>query len=134
LNSYQPDLKYAFASKYFTRAPMRCWNEHVFMLTIRFPAKTCLQIGSLDILETSCVNWVTIFSDWFLWFLDSDGTTVQTAEIIAKQIFSWNVFVSSTPIHLPSHTRSHSGPKYGVIRTVPRVSLAGGPDQKLDQF
>jgi len=34
----------------------------------------------------------------------------------------------------PPKTTSHSGPNYAVIRTVPRVSLAGGPDQKLSQF
>jgi len=40
---------------------------------------------------------------------------------------------NTTPTHLPSQTTSHSGPDYGVIRTVPRVSLAGSLDQKLAQ-
>jgi len=33
----------------------------------------------------------------------------------------------------PKKTTYHSGPDYDVIPAVPRVSLAGGPDQKLAQ-
>jgi len=39
-----------------------------------------------------------------------------------------NTYPSSLP-----KKKFNPGPNYGVIRTVPRVSLAGGPDQKLAQ-